>query len=438
MPSLECSGSYQPACWRARDGRLWFATQAGAVAIQPGEVTQNLKPPPVVIEEMLIDGVVQDLKNAIRRASLTQVEKGHPLELLPALDATPGTRQVEFRFTALSFNSQARFRYKLVGLDNDWVDDGPRESSRGTVQYGFLRPGDYQFHVTARNNEGVWNNTGAALILRVRPYFYETKTFIIFASLAAAGLLLLIARAIYKRRLREEMQRVERQRAVERDRARIAKDIHDDLGAGLTQITLLSELAKHDPPEEIEGHVTQISGTARELTRAMDEIVWAIDPQNDTLEGLITYVSKFAQQYLTLAGIRCRLDVPVELPAYMLGAEVRHNLYLAIKETLNNIVKHSGATVATLKLEHAAGLVTLTIEDDGRGLARAKNEPVAPSDRTSSGHGLVNMKRRLQDIGGRCELTSEPGRGTKVQFTIRVLPGSPVLATATTHGEGRL
>ena len=437
LPSLECSGSYQPACWRARDGRLWFATQAGAVAIQPGDVTQNLKPPPVVIEEVLIDGVAQDLKNAVRRASLTPVEKGHPLERMPALDATPGTRQVEFRFTGLSFNSQARFRYKLVGLDKDWVDAGPRGSSRGMVQYGFLRPGDYQFQVTARNNDGVWNDTGAALILRVRPYFYETKAFIVFASLAAAALLLLIERTIYRRQLREEMQRVERQRAVERDRARIAKDIHDDLGAGLTQITLLSELAKNDPPEEIEGHVSQISGTARELTRAMDEIVWAINPQNDTLEGLITYVSKFAQQYLTVAGIRCRLDVPVELPTYMLGAEVRHNLYLAIKETLNNIVKHSAATVATLKLEHASGLVTLTIEDDGRGLARAKDEPVAASHRTSSGHGLVNMKRRLEDIGGRCELTSEPGKGTKVAFTIRVLPGSPVLATAQPQRESR-
>ena len=439
LPSLECSGSYQPACWRARDGRLWFATQAGAVAIQPGDVTQTSKPPPVVIEEVLIDGVVQDLKNTIRRASLTPVEKGHPLELLPALDATPGTRQVEFRFTGLSFNSQARFRYKLVGLDKDWVDAGPRGSPRGTVQYGFLRPGDYQFQVTACNNEGVWNETGAALILRVRPYFYETKAFIIFASLAAAGLLLLIARAIYQRRLREELQRVERQRAVERDRARIAKDIHDDLGAGLTQITLLSELVKRDSAEEVEGHVVQISGTARELTRAMDEIVWAIDPQNDTLEGLITYVSKFAQQYLTVAGMRCRLDVPTELPLCVLGAEVRHNLYLAIKEALNNVVKHSQATVASLRLEYVHGTITLTIEDDGCGLARAAKNPQATRDRTSSGHGLGNMKRRLEDMGGRCEVSSEPAGGTKVQFTIHVPPGgSPVLATGLMNEGERL
>ena len=135
--------------------------------------------------------------------------------------------------------------------------------------------------------------------------------------------------------------------------------------------------------------------------------------------------------------MRCRLDVPVELPAYTLGAEVRHNLYLAIKEALNNVVKHSGATVASLRLEYAAGKVTLTIEDDGCGLEQSPGKRVAASGRTSSGHGLVNMKRRLEDIGGRCELSAMPGGGTKVQFTIQVLPGgSPVLATAATHEEG--
>jgi len=170
----------------------------------------------------------------------------------------------------------------------------------------------------------------------------------------------------------------------------------------------------------------------------MDEIVWAINPQNDTLEGLITYVSKFAQQYLTLAGIRCRLDVPTELPACVLGAEVRHNLYLAIKETLNNVVKHSKATVASLRLEYAAGRLTLTIEDDGCGLAQsAKNSRAAARDRTSSGHGLANMKRRLEDIGGHCDVSSGPDGGTKVQFTMEVpLGGSPVLATGLiTEGE---
>ena len=434
LPSLECSGSYQPACWRARDGRLWFATAGGVVAIQPDDATPNLRPPPVVIEDVLIDGVPQKL-GTFKTKSVLSSQKNGGRETVPLLDVPPGKRSFEFRYTGLSFVSpdKVRFRYKLEGLEKDWVEAGalaPR-----AVQYNFLRAGEYTFRVTACNNEGVWNVAGQAFALNVQPHFYETKSFIVLLIVSGAGLLLMLARAIYKRRLHEAMERVERQRAVERDRARIAKDIHDDLGAGLTQITLLSELAKRDTPEEIGEHVGQISGTARELTRAMDEIVWAINPHNDTLEGLITYVSKFAQQYLTLAGIRCRLDVPVQLPAYTLGAEVRHNLYLAIKEALNNVVKHSGATVASLRLEHAAGRISLTIEDDGCGLERTAERRIATGGRTSSGHGLFNMKRRLEDIGGRCELSAGPGGGTKVEFTVQVLSsGSPVLATVETKG----
>jgi len=425
LPSLECSDSYHPACWRARDGRLWFTTQAGAVSIQPGEAVPNLRPPPVAIEEVLIDGVIQEL-GAPRAVGGKATRNGK--RELPVLVVPPGKRQFEFRYTGLSFVSpdKVRFRYQLEGLEPGWVEAG----SQRFVKYNYLRPGEYTFRVTACNNEGVWNSVGSGLILHLKPHFYETKTFLVLAILCSAGMLLLFARAIYRRRLRAAMERVERQRAVERDRARIAKDIHDDLGAGLTQITLLSELAKRDSPEEVEGHVGQISGTARELTRAMDEIVWAINPQNDTLEGLITYVSKFAQQYLTLAGIRCRLDVPTELPVCVLGAEVRHNLYLAIKEALNNVVKHSQATVATLRLEYAQGTITLTIADDGCGVGRSAKNPPGASQRASSGHGLGNMTRRLEDIGGRCEVSSMPGGGTKVQFTIKVpAGGSPVLAT---------
>ncbi|MEY4387006.1 MAG: hypothetical protein RLY20_2289 [Verrucomicrobiota bacterium] len=421
LPTLECSGLYQPACWHARDGRLWFSTVAGAVSIQPNEAEPNLRPPPVVIEDVLVDDVPQKFVAFTGKSG-------------PVLEIPPGNRQFEFRYTGLSFVSpdRVRFRYQLEGLEKKWIEAGGQRS----VKFNYIRPGEYTFRVTACNNEGVWNPVSQSVRLHVQPHFYETKTFTVGAIAGGVGMVLLFARAIYRRRLRAELERIERQRAVERDRARIAKDIHDDLGAGLTQITLLSELAKRDTPEEIPEHVGQISSTARELTRAMDEIVWAINPQNDTLEGLITYISKFAQQYLTLAGIRCRLDVPTELPTLVLGAEVRHNLYLAIKETLNNIVKHSGATLATLRLECSSEKIELSIADDGRGIERGEPSP-ASRERTSSGHGLANIARRLEDIGGRCEVSSSAGKGTTIRFNIPARPGtSPVLATGPEkHGE---
>ncbi|MCX6895444.1 MAG: triple tyrosine motif-containing protein, partial [Verrucomicrobia bacterium] len=262
-------------------------------------------------------------------------------------ELAPGKRQVELHYTGLSFVSpdRVRFRYKLEGLDKDWVEAGTRR----TAQYSFLRPGQYTFRVIACNNDGVWNAEGANLLLTVSPHFYETSWFAVLLWIAGAGLVVVFVRQVVVRKMRRQLEILERQRAVERDRTRIAKDIHYDLGAGLTHISLLTELARRTPPEEVNSHLGQISDMARELTKGMDEIVWAVDPQNDTLEGLLNYLCKFAQEYLAVAGIRCRLDLPAQMPVWAVRAEVRHNLFLAFKETLNNILKHAGATEVWLR-----------------------------------------------------------------------------------------
>jgi signal transduction histidine kinase len=206
---------------------------------------------------------------------------------------------------------------------------------------------------------------------------------------------------------------------VERDRARIAKDIHDDIGAGLTHISLLSELARRDSVENIHNHVSQISEMSRELTLSMDEIVWAVDPHNDSLDSLVTYVTKFAQEYLGVAGVRCRLDLPAELPGHPLRAEVRHNLFLAIKETLNNIVKHAHASEVWLRLVLEPHAFTVSIEDNGCGIAASdKSGDATRAGRISSGHGLENLRKRLETVGGQCIITSEPGKGTKVEMRV--------------------
>jgi signal transduction histidine kinase len=197
----------------------------------------------------------------------------------------------------------------------------------------------------------------------------------------------------------------------------------------LTHITLLSELARRDTPQEMPNHVAQISDMARELTRNMDEIVWAVDPQNDTLDSLATYVSKFAQEYLSVAQIRCRLDLPAELPPYVLPAEVRHNLFLAIKEALNNVVKHARATEVWLRLQVRPLAFTLVIEDNGCGL-RADHTVAAGAGRISSGHGLANMTKRLAASGGSCVITAAPDRGTRVELSVDLTaPRSPEVVT---------
>ncbi len=406
LPTLECSSLYQPACWRGSDGRLWFATVRGMVSVKPEDLKGNPLPPPVVIEELRVDG-----------------EKA-PLDA-GKVTVPPGRQQFEFRFTALSLvmPDSVRFRYRLKGLDTDWVEAGTQR----TAHYGHLPARDYEFRVLACNNDGVWNEEGRAIAFTVLPYFYQTSWFLGLTALGVAVGLTASVRAVISRKYRRAMARLEQQHAIERDRARIANDIHDDLGAGLTQITLLSELARREPPDHAGTHLERISEEARKMTRAMDEIVWAVDPQHDSLNGLMDYVSAYTEDFLRTAGIRCRMAFPAELPALRVDAELRYNLFLALKEALNNVVKHAHATEVwlRLKLEHSG--FTLAVEDNGQGAPPANVADT--SSRISSGHGLPNLEKRLAAIGGRCRVTSAAGQGMRVEMTIRTRAiASPVVA----------
>ncbi len=447
LPSLECSGGYQPAAWRTRDGRLLFSTLGGVVSVQPEDLAPNRLPPPVVLEDVLVDG--RSIRPKPIRAESVR------------LRIEPGKRQIEFRYTGLSFVSpdRVRFRYKLEGQDKDWTEAGTYRSA----QYNYLRPGPYTFRVSACNNDGIWNEAGAALSFEMLPYFYETAAFRIAAWLMGAALVGLVVRQIVSRRLQRRLRDLERQQAIERDRARIAQDIHDDLGAGLTQIMLLSELARREPAQEVQNHLGQISDMARGLTRAMDEIVWAVDPQHDTLTGFMDYASAFTEEFLRTAGLRCRMELPSELPSWPMDAELRYNLFLSLKEALNNVVKHAHATEVRLELRLDSDSFTLIVQDNGHGMPRANGngdrgrsvsngrsgvlltgnnhrtghqdhtgipyKATVPPERLASGHGLLNMAKRLRSAGGGCHIHSENGDGTRVEMTVRVKStASPVMA----------
>ena len=171
--------------------------------------------------------------------------------------------------------------------------------------------------------------------------------------------------------MRLKLERLERLRAVERERARIAQDIHDNLGANLTRISLLSESAHSEleNPAQAAVQLERIYGTARELTRAMDEIVWAVNPQHDTLDSLASYLGNFAQEFLGSLDIRCRLDVPLQLPHWPITAEMRHNLFLAFKEALHNVVKHAAASEVSISLTTGSRHLHFGLRDNGKGFA---------------------------------------------------------------------
>jgi signal transduction histidine kinase len=187
------------------------------------------------------------------------------------------------------------------------------------------------------------------------------------------------------------------------------------LGASLTRIAMLSQSDRGEMqlPESVTRNLDRIFATARELTRAMDEIVWAVNPRHDRLDSLASYLSRFANEYLSVAEIRCRLNLPLHLPTQPVTAEVRHNLFLAFKEALHNIVKHAAANEVRVELKLESAQLTLHVADDGRGFSMA-----TPEGRTARGNGLANMHQRLAEIGGVCEIHSEPGGGTTVTFIV--------------------
>ena len=231
------------------------------------------------------------------------------------------------------------------------------------------------------------------------------------------------AEMVERKRTENELVQTRLQHLVEQERTRIARDIHDELGSNLSQIRLLSEMAlsQKDSPLETSVSAGKISAKALEATSVLDEIVWAVDPQNDTLESLLNYLFNFASDYLSLANIRFRIDAPLQIPPHTLTAQIRHQLYMAFKETLTNIVNHAKATEVWIRLSLEKDFACFTVEDNGCGFDLSSDAVDSPG-----ANGLKNMRKRFSEIGGKYTFESAPGKGTRVKFTLPLTNGATV------------
>ncbi len=414
MTTLAGTGGFTPSGFRTPDGHLWFSTARGIAVVTPESAHPNPVLPSVWIEEVVVDGQSVPISRTITPG----VSRGSGTAAPGQVVLQPGRRQLDVQFTGLSFTSPERvqFKYRLEGPDAGWVEAGTRRR----VTYPFLPPGHYTFHVTACNNDGLWNATGDALAIVVRPYFWQTWWFKTLLAVFTVALLALIFFLESRSRLHRKLERIARERELERERARIAQDIHDDLGASLTRIGMLSQSAAgdlHDPPQAA-ASLSQIFDTTRDLTRAMDEIVWAVNPRHDTLESLTNYISRFAQDFLGTAHIRCRLAMPLQLPEASVRSEVRHNLFLAFKEALNNVVKHSRANEVRITFQFVPGGFTLVVADNGEGFDQPRFGDGGAAPGHPVGNGLRNLRSRLAQIGGHSHIQSVPGEGTRIEFFV--------------------
>ena len=419
MESVECTGGFCPAGLKARDGRLWFSTAKGVVIVDPKNVPINAVPPVMVLDELLVDGslVAADANSPVQFNPKSAVQilnsKASPLGR-SELEIGPGARRVEFHFSALSFTAseKMRFRYRLDGLDADWVEAG----SRRVAEYPFLPPGHYQFRVTGCNEDLIWSGAEARLVFSCRPAIWQTVWFRLLTALVILAVCGWAVKLVATRRLRSRLAVIQQQHALEQERTRIARDIHDELGTQLTGISLLSDRAQshRDRADQVGEDLENISLRTRTAVQTVDGIVWAINPHNDTLNNLANYLVQFAEEFFNLTPIRCRLGVPAELPQIPISTQLRHHIYLAVKEACNNVARHSGAGEVWLRLALDGSELCIAIEDDGRGFAAGKA--------SEGSDGLRNMRQRMAEVGGRMELVSQPGQGACVKL-FAPLPG---------------
>ena len=403
LESVHCNGMGKPAAWKTRDGRLLFATSKGFASVFPASATVNTSAPPVYIEQVFAD------KKPVLLAG-PKIHRDNP-GVDEEVEIKPGHGELEFVFTALSFAAPESnfFKYRLEGADTEWMDAGARRSAR----YNNVNPGTYRFRVMACNKNGVWNEAGASILFVLAPHIWETWWFrsliVLVIITAVAG----SARYITERKLRRKLELLQQRHAVERERGRIARDIHDDLGSSLTRILMLGERAEEGlaSEEDVGGHVQKIVSSARHTVQSLDEIVWAVNPDNDSLEGLVEYISQFANEFFENTPVRCHLEIPVQLPRFTIAAEFRHDIFLIVKEAFNNILKHSNASRVSVGVSVVDNQLHILIEDDGKGFNSSRIGNDIPR-----GNGLVNMQKRAEALSGSFSLTAVAGKGVKIEI----------------------
>jgi len=374
--------------YRDHNNALWFGTLQGLSKLVPSRDGPP-QAPPILIQRVRVAG--DDLP--VSELGVTEI---------PKAEFAANKNQLEIKFLSLGFRTGdvLRYQFMLDGADNDWS----APTTQRSVNYANLKPGSYRFRVRALNADGMFSLEPASFAFTIVPPVWQRWWFIVLAVLALAGATHL-AYWYHTRRLIE----------LERVRTRIATDLHDDIGANLSKISILSDVAGQQLAlSPAATPLTQIAETSRDCVDAMSDIVWAINPQRDHLSDLTHRMRRFAEDLFDAKEIDFTVHSALDEKDVRLGADLRREVYLIFKECVNNLVKHSDCRKAELVFSVDGPYLMISITDDGKGF-----KPAEPGKNGSmGGHGLANMQRRAQALGGSLKIDSEIGRGTKV--TLRV------------------
>jgi signal transduction histidine kinase/ligand-binding sensor domain-containing protein len=403
MRGASTLNGFQPAAWKSGDGRLWFTTHEGVFGIDPEASQPSSQPPRVYIDEVFVDQ--------------RQMAAADTLRLRPE------DQQIEFRFTALNFSAPEKvmLRHRLEGYDFGWVESNQRAAS-----YARLPPGSYTLRVSAATQGGPWSEP-TALAITVLPAWWQTWWFRAGVLLAFAALVGGFVRFWSHRRLRSRLLRLEHEHALEKERARIARDLHDDLGGSLTQIGLLADRLKRQAAEaSLKPALAQLAWRTRQLAGDLESIVWTVSPKNNTLDRLAMFVAQYARGFFRDTAIECVVQGEETVPAVPVSPEAQHHILAVLKEALNNVLKHARATTVTVTMAADGGELILRIVDDGAGF-----DPAAAEH--SERNGLTNMKARVTDLGGTLNFSSSQGHGTELVLRQPLASIAPVEPETETH-----
>jgi len=404
------------AAFRDRNGSLWLGTTDGLSRFVP-EPDRSQRPPTVLLDGLRIAGVDYHVS-----------ELGATAIAMPELG--PGQNQLTVNFGGLSFEAgeALRYQYRLDGADRDW---SPATDQR-TVNYANLAPGRYRFSVRALSLNGQMSPSPATIDFRILPplwrrwWFLSTLAFVTLAGLAAfdryrvARMKELTVALDEARELSRQLERSreERFRELEQVRARIATDLHDDVGSSLTRISLLTEVVRRQMAEEtpVTSTLSLVAQLARELVDSMGDLVWAINPVKDHLSDLTQRMRHFASDVFTARQIDLQFSAPDQEHDIRVGANVRRELFLMYKEAVNNIVRHAMCSKVEIEFRADADRLWLRLRDNGQGFDVA---------RAGDGNGLASLRERTHVLGGTLDIVSQPGAGTTVILTVPAVPRAP-------------
>jgi ligand-binding sensor domain-containing protein/two-component sensor histidine kinase len=378
------AGDFVITAFRDRKGELWFGTFNGLSRLEPQPETKSA-PPSILINGLRVAGVKQPLN-----------ELGTPAVLGLELTASQNNLQIDFSSLSMAHAAVLRYQYKLQGVDKDW---SPPTEQR-TVHYANLAAGKYQFLVRAMDSSGLTSPQPATVSFHILPPFWRRWWFLTLAAV----LMGCMATLLYRYRVAHLLE-------LERVRTHIATDLHDDIGSSLSQIAVLSEVARRqvDGNVSVSKPLSTIATTSRELVDSMSDIVWAINPNRDHLSDLAQRMRRFASDLLTANDIEFRFDAQEMESPVRLDAHVRRQVFLIFKESVHNMVRHSACRNVRIELRFEKHAMHLTLCDDGKGF-----DPQQESD----GHGLMSMRQRASTLGATLEINSRENQGTVITLKV--------------------